>query len=169
MSHTNSLVSMIFLFVIFYGESYGQWQRMNLPAGVKVNTIEIKDSFIFAGTERDGIFESTDDGESWTSSNRGLQDTLIHTIMILGNSIFAGTETGVSVSTDNGEGWRSIDSGLSGLGVWSLGGNCTSIWGHNNFCRNVERGLFFHRPGGELESYGVIEHHNACAFSGYFS
>lgn len=120
MNRTNSLVPIIFLLVISYGESYAQWQRANLLDSVRVNTIKMKDSFIFAGTDGDGIFVSTDDGENWTSSNKGLQDTFIHTIMIWGNTIFAGTETGVSVSTDNGENWRSINSGLSGLGVWSL-------------------------------------------------
>ena len=120
MNRTNSLVPIILLLIIFCGESYAQWQRANLPDSVGVNTIKIKDSFIVAGTNGDGIFVSTDDGENWTSSNKGLQDTIIHTVMILGNTIFAGTETGVSVSTDNGENWRSINSGLSGLGVWSL-------------------------------------------------
>ncbi|MGA7162091.1 MAG: T9SS type A sorting domain-containing protein [Bacteroidota bacterium] len=120
MNRTNRIVPIILLLIIFYGESYAQWQRANLPASVKVNTIKIKDSFIVAGTDGAGIFVSADDGENWTSSNKGLQDTIIHTVMILGNTIFAGTETGVSVSTDNGENWRSINSGLSGLGVWSL-------------------------------------------------
>jgi hypothetical protein len=120
MNRTNSFVPIILLLIIFYGESYAQWQRANLPDGVKVNTIKIQDSFIVAGTDGDGIFVSTDDGENWTSRNKGLQDTIIHTVMILDNSILAGTETGVSVSTDNGESWRSINSGLSGLGVWSL-------------------------------------------------
>ena len=120
MKCANSFVLTVFLLIILHGQSYGQWQRTNLPDSAKVNTIKMKDSFIIAGTDRDGIFVSTDGGENWTSSNKGLQDTLVHTILILGNTLFAGTETGVSVSTDNGENWRSINSGLSGLGVWSL-------------------------------------------------
>jgi hypothetical protein len=120
MNRTNSLLPIIFLLVISYGEGYAQWEKANLPDSVRVNTIKISDPFIFAGTDGEGVFVSTDDGENWTSSNKGLQDTFIHTIMILDDTIFAGTETGVSVSTDNGESWRSISSGLSGLGVWSL-------------------------------------------------
>lgn len=120
MNRTNNLVPTVLLLIILCGESYAQWQRTNLPDSVRVNTIKIKDSFIVAGTDGDGIYVSTHEGENWTSSNKGLQDKIIHTILILGNAIFAGTETGVSVSTDNGENWRSINSGLSGLGVWSL-------------------------------------------------
>ena len=120
MNRTNNLVPTVLLLFILCGESYAQWQRTTLPDSVKVNTIKIKDSFVVAGTDGDGIFVSTDDSENWSSSNKGLQDKIIHTVLIVGNTIFAGTETGVSVSTDNGENWRSIDSGLSGLGVWSL-------------------------------------------------
>jgi hypothetical protein len=116
----NRSVPIVLLLIILCGQSHAQWQRTNMPENVRVNTVEIRDSIIVAGTYGSGIFVSTDEGENWTSSNKGQQDTIIHTVMILGNSIFAGTETGVSVSTDNGENWRSINSGLSGLGVWSL-------------------------------------------------
>ncbi len=120
MNRTKSLVPIVLLFIIFSGEGYAQWERANLPDSVRVNTIEMSDSMILAGTDGDGIFVSTDDGGNWASSNNGLQGTCIHSILILGNSIFAGTETGVSVSTDNGVSWKSTSTGLSGLGVWSL-------------------------------------------------
>jgi hypothetical protein len=126
----NNLIPIILSSIILCGQSYAQWERTNLPDTVKVNTIVIKDSSIFAGTNGDGIFVSTNNGEDWKSINEGLQSKVVHTILITGKTmpagqarIFAGTETGVSVSTDNGENWRSIDSGLSGLGVWSLAVN----------------------------------------------
>jgi photosystem II stability/assembly factor-like uncharacterized protein len=124
---TNNLIQIILLSIILCGQSYAQWEKTNFPDTVKVNTIVTKDSYIFVGTDGDGIFVSTNNGENWKSMNEGLQSKLIHTILITGKTlpagqtrIFAGTETGVSVSTDNGENWRSINSGLSGLGVWSL-------------------------------------------------
>ncbi len=124
---TINLIPLILLSIILCGQSYAQWQRLNLPDTVKVNTIVIRDSTIFAGTNGDGIFVSTNNGKNWKSINEGLQSKVVNTILINGKTlpagqtrIFAGTETGVSVSTDNGENWRSINSGLSGLGVWSL-------------------------------------------------
>ena len=116
----NSVVPKVLLLIMLHGQSYAQWQRTNLPDSVQVDALKIGDSFIVAGTNGDGIFVSTDDGENWTRSNKGLQDKMIHTVLILGNTMFAGTATGVSVSTDNGENWRSINAGLSGSGVWSL-------------------------------------------------
>ncbi len=118
---------MILLSIILCAQSYAKWERLKLPDMVKVNSIVIRDSSIFAGTSGGGIFVSANNGENWKSINEGLQSKVIHTILINGKTlpagkgrIFAGTETGVSVSTDNGESWRSINSGLSGLGIWSL-------------------------------------------------
>ncbi|MGA8264582.1 MAG: hypothetical protein WB779_09090 [Ignavibacteriaceae bacterium] len=109
---TNNLIPIILLSIILCGQSYAQWERTNLPDTVKVNTIVIRDSSIFAGTNGDGIFVSTNNGENWKSINEGLQSKFIHTILITGKTlpagqarIFAGTETGVSVSMDNGEKW----------------------------------------------------------------
>ncbi len=127
---TINFLLIILLSIILCGQSYAQWahwENTNFPDTAKVNTIVTKDSSIFVGTNGDGIFVSTNNGEDWKSINVGLQSMFIHSILIIGKSlragqarIFAGTETGVSVSTDNGESWRSINSGLSGLGVWSL-------------------------------------------------
>ena len=91
-----------------------------MPVDVKVNALAINDSVIFAGTDGEGIFESTDNGEHWNSLNEGLQNKFIHTIFINGTTMFAGTEAGASVSTNNGVSWSSIDSGLSDKGVWSF-------------------------------------------------
>ena len=121
---TNNFLLIILLSIILLGKSYAQWahwENTNFPDTVKINTIVTKDSSIFAGTNGDGIFISTNNGEDWKSINEGLQGKFIHTILIIGKSlrpggarIFAGTEKGVSVSTDNGGSWRSINSGLSG-------------------------------------------------------
>ena len=145
---TNNFIPIILLSIILCGQSYAQWEKTNFPDTIKVNTIVIKDSSIFVGTEGEGIFVSTNNGENWTGSNKGLQDTIIHTICILGNSIFAGTETGVSVSTDNGENWRSINSGLSGLGVWSLEAR-TDPAGDTTIFAGVWSGLYSSTDWGE--------------------
>ncbi len=113
------MVIISFLFVV-YGQCSAQWQRTTMPVDVKVNTLAISDSIIFAGTDGEGIFESTDNGEHWNSMNEGLQNKFIHTIFINGTTMFAGTEAGASISTNNGVSWGTINSGLSDKGVWSF-------------------------------------------------
>ena len=113
-------IQVISLFLFTLGQGYSQWEGANFPDSVKVNTLAISGSNIFAGTDGNGIFVSTDNSESWVSINEGLQSKIIHTIFINGTTIFAGTETGASVSTNNGLSWDTINSGLSGSGVWSF-------------------------------------------------
>ena len=116
----NRFITIILLLFLLYGQSYAQWQKTNLPSSSKVNTLAISDSSIYAGTEGDGIFVSTDNGENWTSINEGLQNKVIHSIFISGTTIFAGTEAGASFSTNKGLNWNTINSGLDGKGVWSF-------------------------------------------------
>jgi len=113
------IITISFLFVV-YGQCSAQWQKTTMPVDVKVNTLAINDSVIFAGTDGEGIFESTDNGEHWKSMNEGLQNEFIHTIFINGTTMFAGTEAGASRSTNNGVSWSTIDSGLSDKAVWSF-------------------------------------------------
>ncbi len=132
-NYWKSLVPIVFLLAVVYGQSYAQWHRTSLGDSIGVNIIKMEGSFIAVGTNGYGIFVSTDEGESWTSRNTGLQDNIVHALLIVGNRLFAGTETGVSVSVDNGENWRTINSGLAALGIWSLeagadGGGDTTIF-----------------------------------------
>ncbi|MGA9292629.1 MAG: T9SS type A sorting domain-containing protein [Ignavibacteriaceae bacterium] len=150
-----NFIPIILVSIILCGQIYAKWERTNLPGAVKVNTIVMRDSSIFAGTNGDGIFVSTNNGENWKSINEGLQSKVVHTILINGKNlpagkarIFAGTETGVSVSTDNGESWRSINSGLSGLGVWSLAVSADSA-GYTTIFAGAWSGVYSSTDWGE--------------------
>jgi len=119
-NYIKSFIPILTFLFISYGQSYTQWQKTNFPSTAEVNSITINGSIIFAGTNGDGIFVSTDNGDSWSSINEGLDSKIIHTIFIQGTLIFAGTEAGASISTNNGLNWTSINSGLAGKGVWSF-------------------------------------------------
>lgn len=74
---------------------------------------------IFAGTSEgitgDGVFRSTDNGNTWTQS--GLSNLFIWDIVIdTSGNIFAGTkDQGVWRSTTNGDSWTQINSGFDNL------------------------------------------------------
>jgi hypothetical protein len=144
----NSFISIILLSLILCGQSYGQWQRLNFPDSVQVNTLAVVDSNIFAGTDGAGIFLSTDNGKNWESINDGLQSKVIHKIFLDGITlpagqarIFAGTDSGAYISTDNGFNWNAINSGLSGLGVWSFAVS-KSISGDSTYLAGTWKGIY---------------------------
>jgi len=74
---------------------------------------------IFAGSEDDGIFRSTDGGKTWEKVNSGLKNLTIYTIAfdpLKPGVIYAGGyKTGVCRSENNGESWTCSEEGLNGF------------------------------------------------------
>jgi photosystem II stability/assembly factor-like uncharacterized protein len=85
---------------------------------------------IFAGTAGcgDGIYRSTDNGDSWTLANTGLTSTDVATLAVNDSNghIFAGTHSvmgqggGMFRSTDNGDTWTEQNSHFTALDVNSV-------------------------------------------------
>ncbi|BCS54462.1 hypothetical protein GSVR_27700 [Geobacter sp. SVR] len=68
---------------------------------------------IYAGTANDGVFKSTNGGNSWSAANNGLTGNALHVYSLAINRansqiIYAGTSSGVSKSTDGGSSWTEI-------------------------------------------------------------
>ena len=140
-NYWNNFISIILLSLILCTQSYAQWQKLNLPDSVKVNSLAVIDSNIFAGTDGEGIYLSTDNGKNWESINYGLQSKVIHKVFIDGITIFAGTHSGAYISTDNGFNWNAINSGLSGLGVWSFA-ESNNIFGDSVYFAGTWNGIY---------------------------
>jgi photosystem II stability/assembly factor-like uncharacterized protein len=87
------------------------WKSIGL-AGIEIPSIAIQpNGYILAGTKYGGIFRSTNDGLNWTGL--GGPTSYITTILVdTGNTIFAGSISGIYKSTDNGAAWKDINSGL---------------------------------------------------------
>jgi len=66
---------------------------------------------IYAGVEIDGVWRSTDGGDSWRKVGKGLLSEDIHGILptgIDGGTVFATTNMGLHRSTDKGESWTPV-------------------------------------------------------------
>lgn len=165
----HSFMIMIALLFVLYGQGFAQWKKTNFPFTVQVNTLAIIDSNIFAGTDGDGIFVSTDNGENWIDRNAGLQSKVIHKIFIDSTTIFAGTDSGAYISTNNGLKWNSINSGLSGLGVWSFE---ASNSGDSTILAGTSDGIYFSTDYGKNWEVTGLPHtsmpvHSMAAHNNY--
>ena len=101
------------------------WERRSngLPvAPAFTKTLAIAGASLFAGTNAaDGVYLTTNEGETWSVAGSGLTGTGVHALLSVGNRIFAGTNgNGVFQSTDNGETWQPSSNGLTSLAVHSL-------------------------------------------------
>lgn len=108
------------------------WKFTNGPTeNAKTYSIAINSKdHIFAGTQLDGIFYSSDNGESWIEINKGwpsyCDETYCPAYSFAINSdsyIFAASEPGVWRSTDNGANWTVLNNGIYYNAVLSISVN----------------------------------------------
>ena len=76
---------------------------------------------LYAGTN-DGLFHSTNGGDSWQQLAHFQGEIGISGVAFIGDALYIGrsTEESVFFSNDNGKSWTQIDSGLTGRGGPSL-------------------------------------------------
>jgi photosystem II stability/assembly factor-like uncharacterized protein len=111
-----------------------------------IRTLAINQSsgHIFAGTDTNGIYRSTDNGVSFMQINNGLTFRYVRSIVINSSGvIFAATHVGgVFRSIDNGDNWSQVNAGITNLYV-----NAVAI--------NPVNGHIFAATGRELQ-YGAV-------------
>src|SRR5579872_3668492 len=84
-----------------------QWVSDNQPEGGSVSCFASNSSYLFAGTDRNGVFRSGDNGLTWTSVRNGMSNTSIDALLALGMNLYAATfGGGIYLSTDNGTDWK---------------------------------------------------------------
>jgi photosystem II stability/assembly factor-like uncharacterized protein len=70
-------------------------------------------SILLAASSGSGVIRSTNMGVSWSQSNTGLFNLVVHTIAKLPNGmVFAGTESGGYISVNHGLSWTDVTSGM---------------------------------------------------------
>lgn len=81
-----------------------------------------RDSVLFAGTRWDGVFTSTNDGNTWepTAAIGGAGIELFTMALYPDNSILLGTNDHIKRSTDKGASWSTIINGLQSAIVQNL-------------------------------------------------
>ena len=97
-----------------------------LPIGKVIRSLISFGAYVFAGTEGDGIYRSSDHGDTWTKTdvnNTLLAHQLVFTFCAKNQALFAGAQNGIYKSTDGGATFQRIINGFPpniGLFAWSL-------------------------------------------------
>ena len=107
----------------------GSWTRLDLET-LQVNTMAVDpndSNALFAGTNGQGIYRSTDGGANWVQVNTGLANLYVNDILIdprNTNILLAGAGRGSLVGEPGGGVYRSTDRGTSWTRVLDAG----TIW-----------------------------------------
>ena len=118
------------------------WYKINYSLNVRC--FGVSGTLLYAGTEINGVFLSTDNGKNWNAATNGIPEYVtINTITQIGSSIFAATDgAGVYFSINNGSSWMPVNNGLTSLRIQAL-----SVYGTNLFAGTFG-GLFVSRDNG---------------------
>ncbi|MGA2297851.1 MAG: T9SS type A sorting domain-containing protein [FCB group bacterium] len=86
------------------------------------NGLAVKGNEIFAGAINDGVFRSTNLGNSWTKINKGLTDTAdIRCLIVCDTNLFVGTYAGgISRYNESDSSWSAVNNGLPQIHIFSL-------------------------------------------------
>jgi len=99
------------------------WRTTGLK-GITLESLAIdpaSPSTLYVAAAADGVFKSTDGGDTWTQSNEGLASAVAASLIIdsaVPSTLYAGTPGGVFKSTNNGANWSS--TGLTNVLINSL-------------------------------------------------
>ncbi|MCA9215996.1 MAG: exo-alpha-sialidase [Planctomycetales bacterium] len=161
---------------LFFTERSSQsWKAIvGLPTKLsRIISIATAGANVFVGTDGNGMFVSTDKGESWTR-NTSLQVKKVRALLFEHGTLYAGTDTdGVFVSDDYGISWHNLMGGLpadaqvfdlamvkgklftalyaKGLYAWQDGGNCWTKSGNVRplvLASSRDTLIAGHNPGG---------------------
>jgi hypothetical protein len=109
----NKLLDVFFIGIILVflpNEALCQWTSVGLQSRGVVSGLAVVDSNLFAAIDnysKGGIFHSTNNGDSWQDSS--MIDRPIYCLTALGNTIFAGCDTGtIFRSSNKGASWINV-------------------------------------------------------------
>ena len=105
----------IFIAIFTINIAHAQWVQTSLDSAA-ISAVAINGNNLFAGGE--GMYLSTDSGNSWAPIDSGLTSLGVTTIAVNNNFIFKGGEdSGVYVSSNNGSSWSKFNNGIDDADV----------------------------------------------------
>jgi Secretion system C-terminal sorting domain len=118
-----------------------QWEQYsNGIMSNNVNCFAENGSYVFAGTQANGFFRTSNHGTNWFQTS--LNTLSVTSILTLGNIIYAGTES-------NGI-WGSPDNGLNFAQLTTIGGGVSLAHSGNTLFSGSQQGVHYSTNGGSL-------------------
>lgn len=141
-----------------YGES---WKRIEAVPAVNILRLRhgVADPAVWLlGTEGEGVWLSTDDGESWQTTAPGLATANVYGVAVdPSNSdhlAAGGWQTGVHLSTDRGATWHVADQGLPSRNLLAFAFD--PAHGGRLWASTFEEGTVFSDDGGKTWQDGGL-------------
>ena len=131
-------ILLLFFLTSFIKSQELRWNHLGGPMGGCVGDFDIDSkgniyagvyTNLFTSQTYEGIYKSTDNGESWNKLDTGIDQFEVYAVYInSADHIFVGTNYGDRLyrSTDEGATWQIINSGYNTAECWAIGENKNS-------------------------------------------
>ncbi len=83
-----------------------------LPVKGTISSMIAVGKNLLASEKGGGIYLSTNNGRNWKYINQGMTNYTIHSFLVNGSNVFAGTDSNVYISTNSGNSWDFASGGL---------------------------------------------------------
>lgn len=113
---------------------------------IDVHSMVTRENLLFAGSLGGGVSRSSDLAENWTPVNTTLGNEYVHSLGLLGSTLFAGTEGGVSRSKNNGVSWEKANTGLPNTPTYVTS---FTVSGTTIFAGTSDSGIFRSNDNGD--------------------
>ena len=152
----NIFTSSVFIFILFiFSSTNAQWIKTGGPQGSTVLCTYNAGGILFTGTDAQGIYKSTDNGNIWIAANTGIENKSVHSLLYDGSYVYAGTlGSGVYRSADMGVTWQAANTGIATVFVNDMtmmdtvvviATNSSGVWSstdHGNSWVDISQGSF---------------------------
>ena len=78
MKSTVLIFCLSFLFISPLSAQHAPWEKTAGPPGLTVHVIYKTNNIVYAGTETQGVYKSTDNGLNWIAANGGIELTAVN-------------------------------------------------------------------------------------------
>jgi photosystem II stability/assembly factor-like uncharacterized protein len=136
------------------------WESVGEPlSDIVVKSISISGNNLYVGTSGEGVFKSSDLGDSWILKDSGLSPIgkMVNVVLaspLSKNVVFAGTEDGLYKTIDGGNNWiQSESSNMADFGVFTIEFNYFSS---SFFLSNKSGRLYISNDMGETWNFSEI-------------
>jgi photosystem II stability/assembly factor-like uncharacterized protein len=166
MKNSVSAFCALFLVVSSLTAQHAPWEKTAGPPGLTVNVIYKTNNIVYAGTDTQGIYKSTDNGLTWIAANSGIERASVKDIIASGGNLLAALSStcssfnNVFKSTNNGTTW-SPTSGLAGKIVRSFAIKDSSIYaasalfpGSSGVSRSTDNGNTWQQVSSPIQNGG---------------
>ncbi len=108
---------------LFYTNDFGDvWKKIGAELwDSEIRTLEFDlNGDILAATDGQGVFHSTNSGDSWSPLNNGLSSLFVRALLVRPDGTWFAGEVGVSRSTNKGQSWDRVSPELGNSIVYCL-------------------------------------------------